>query len=215
MHIAGNQIVPFLVALSFAAGLNVYATTGTLGLLGRFGLVALPPGLDVLSNRWIIGASILCFVIEFFADKVPYFDLVWNVLHTFVRIPVAALLSYRASMALPPEMQWALTALGAGVATIAHSGKTAARTLVSASPEPVTNFGLSSGEDAIAIALVWVATTHPWIAGIVAGSAVILGVICLRWIVVAIRRQMLRWRERRTRQDLQEVPILIPRSHPD
>ncbi len=183
-----NSLVPFLVALSFAAGLNVYATTGTLGLLGHMGWVTLPPGLDVLANRWVITASVACFALEFFADKIPYFDLVWNVVHTFVRIPVAALLAYRASIAMPPEMQWALTAMAAGVATIAHGSKTAARTLVSASPEPLTNAGLSSGEDVVAIGLAWLATSHPVIAGIAAGVGLVVAVICVRWIVRALRR---------------------------
>jgi hypothetical protein len=183
-----GTLVPFLVALSFAAGLNVYATTGTLGILGRLGWVALPPGLNVLSSRWVVGASVACFAVEFFADKVPYFDLVWNVLHTFVRIPVAALLAYRASIAMPPEMQWALTAMAAGVATVAHGSKTAARTLVSASPEPLTNAGLSSGEDALAIGLAWLATTHPWVAGIAAAAGVAVAAVCARWVARALRK---------------------------
>ena len=190
-----GSLVPFLVALSFAAGLNVYATTGTLGILARLGWVALPPGLDVLANRWVIGASVACFALEFFADKIPYFDLVWNVVHTFVRIPVAALLAYRSSIALPPEMQWALTAMAAGVATVAHGSKTAARTLVSASPEPLTNAGLSSGEDVVAIGLAWLATTHPLAAGIAAAVAVVLAVMCVRWIVQALRRTWARLRD--------------------
>jgi len=183
-----GSLVPFLVALSFAAGLNVYATTGTLGILGRLGWVTLPPGLDVLASRWVIGASVACFTVEFFADKVPYFDLVWNVLHTFVRIPLAALMAYRASIALPPEMQWALTAMAAAVATVAHGSKTAARTLVTASPEPLTNAGMSSGEDAVAIGLAWLATTHPWVAGIAAASGLVVAVVCVRWVVRALRR---------------------------
>ena len=189
MGLHGSQLIPFLVALSFAAGLNVYATTGTLGLLGWYGVVSLPPGLELLGNVWVIGASLLLFACEFFADKIPYFDLVWNVLHTFVRIPLAALLAYRASMALPPGMQWMLTAVGAGVATVAHGGKTATRTLVSASPEPLTNIGLSSGEDAIAVGLVWLATAHPWVAGAIAGTAAVAGIVCIRWIYVVVRRQ--------------------------
>lgn len=189
-----NSMIPFLIALSFAAGLNVYATTGTLGVLAYFHWVELPPGLDILANRWVILGSVLCFACEFFADKIPYVDLVWNVLHTFVRIPVAALLAYRASMAMPPEMQWALTAVGAGVATVAHSGKTAARTMVSATPEPVTNIGLSSAEDAATIGLVWLATVHPWVAGGIAAVALVIAVVCVRWIVGMLRRQLARLR---------------------
>jgi hypothetical protein len=183
-----SSLVPFLVALSFAAGLNVYATTGTLGILDRLGWVALPPGLDGLANRWVIAASVACFTLEFFADKVPYLDLVWNVVHTFIRIPVAALLAYRSSIVLPPEMQWALTAMAIGVATVAHGSKTAARTLISASPEPLTNAGLSSGEDVVAIGLAWIATTHPLVAGIAAGLGVVISLVCVRWVLRALRR---------------------------
>ncbi len=191
-----NSLLPFLIALSFAAGLNVYATTGTLGILASLHWVVLPPGLDVLANRWVIAGSVLCFAVEFFADKIPYVDLVWNVVHTFVRIPVAALLAYRATIALPPEAQWALTAMGAGIATVAHGGKTAARGLVSASPEPVTNVGLSSGEDVVAIGLVWLATWHPWVAGGLATAAVVLALVFVRWMVVMVRGQLGRLRSR-------------------
>jgi ABC-type Co2+ transport system permease subunit len=192
MDVTANSLVPFLVAVSFAAGLNVYATTGALGLLSHFRLVELPPGLDVLGNRWVIAASLLCFACEFFADKIPYVDLVWNIVHTFVRIPVAAVLAYRASMGLPPEMRWAAAALGAGVATVAHTSKIAARTLVSASPEPATNIGLSSGEDAVTIGLVWLATKHPWAAGAAAGVLLLTAVMFARWIVRVLRRQIQR-----------------------
>src|SRR5689334_3972661 len=83
-----------LVAISFAAGLNTYATIGTLGVLGRTGALALPPGLHILTSWYVIAASLALFAVEFFADKVPAFDLVWNALHTFVRVPVAALVAW-------------------------------------------------------------------------------------------------------------------------
>ena len=189
-----NSLVPFLIALSFAAGLNLYATTGTLGLLGCFHWIVLPHGLEILANRWVVAASLLCFACEFFADKIPYVDLVWNFLHTFVRVPVAALLAWRASAGFSPEMQWALAAMGGGVASIAHGGKTAARTLVSASPEPFTNIGLSSSEDLIAIGLVWLATWHPWIAGSLASAALLLAIVSIRWIVLRIGHLLNGWR---------------------
>ncbi len=214
MSATANSLIPFLVALSFAAGLNVYATTGTLGVLSYFHLVELPPGLDMLANRWVILASLLCFACEFFADKIPYVDLVWNVLHTFVRIPVAALLAYRASMAFPPEVQWVLAAMGAGIATVAHGGKTAARTLVSASPEPVTNIGLSSVEDALAIALVWLATKHPWAAGVAAGILLLTAVVCARWIFRVIGRQLKRIRRHWDQAGKFHASGLSPRNHP-
>ena len=109
-----------LVAISFAAGLNVYATVATLGLLARFELLPLPDSLHGLENWWIIAASIVLFVIEFFADKVPAFDLIWSALHTFVRVPIAALLAYAATSHLSPEKQLFATALGGIIATAAR-----------------------------------------------------------------------------------------------
>ena len=91
MKISGDQIVAAVVATSFAAGLNLYATVATLGLLARAGVLALPPALEILTSWWVIGISGALFAIEFFADKIPAFDLVWNTLHTFIRVPVAAL----------------------------------------------------------------------------------------------------------------------------
>src|SRR5579863_6880977 len=105
MRIPGSELVALLVAVSFAAGLNVYATVATLGLLAHTGWLALPPTLALLGNWWIIGASAVLFAIEFFADKIPAFDLIWNALHTFIRIPIAALLAYRATAGLSPQEQ--------------------------------------------------------------------------------------------------------------
>ncbi|MGA7290947.1 MAG: DUF4126 domain-containing protein, partial [Terriglobales bacterium] len=87
MKFAGPELVGLIVAVSFAAGLNVYATVATLGLLARAGVLDLPSGLHLLSNWWVIGASSALFAVEFFADKIPAFDLFWNALHTFVRVP--------------------------------------------------------------------------------------------------------------------------------
>src|SRR5215469_7130261 len=89
-----HEIAAALVAISFAAGINVYAT---LALLAHTGVIPLPPSLHMVGSWWVIGASAALFLVEFFADKVPAFDLVWNALHTFVRVPVAALLAYGAT----------------------------------------------------------------------------------------------------------------------
>ena len=130
----------------------------------------------------MIGASGALFAIEFFADKIPAFDLVWNTLHTFIRVPVAALLAYRATSALSPWEQMAATAAGGLIAFAAHGGKTAARAAVTASPEPFSNAALSLGEDGLAIFLTWFATRHPyWAAGIV-GFLLVMIVILARWV---------------------------------
>jgi uncharacterized protein DUF4126 len=102
MKFGGTELVGLIVAVSFAAGLNVYATVATLGLLTHAGLLDLPSGLHLLSSWWVIAASGALFAVEFFADKIPAFDLFWNALHTFVRVPVAALIAYGATSQLSP-----------------------------------------------------------------------------------------------------------------
>jgi len=184
----GSELVGLIVAMSFAAGLNVYATVATLGLLAHTRLLELPSGLHLLTSWWVIGAAIALFAIEFFADKIPAFDLFWNALHTFVRIPVAALMAYGASSHLSPEMQLAATLAGGMIALAAHGGKTAARVAVTPSPEPVSNFALSAGEDTVAVFLTWLATQHPLAAAGIAAAFLIVIVFMTRWIVRTIVR---------------------------
>jgi hypothetical protein len=184
---SAGSIVAVLIAVSFAAGLNVYATVAALGLLARFHVVTLPPGLHALENNWVIGASLVLFVVEFWGDKVPAFDLVWNALHTFVRVPVAALLSYFAASPLSPEMKLLCTLLGALIALAAHGGKTAARAAVTPSPEPLSNISLSLGEDIVAIALTWLATKHPYAAAAIALAGVALVILLLRMVIRSLR----------------------------
>lgn len=182
-----NEIAAALVAISFAAGLNVYATLATLGLLAHAGLLPLPAPLHLLTNWWVIGASIALFLLEFFADKIPAFDLVWNALHTFIRVPVAALLAYGATSQLSPEKQLLATLLGGAIALAAHGGKTAIRAAVTPSPEPLSNIGLSLGEDALAIFLTWFATQHPYLAAALALCFLLIIVMLVRWVVRALR----------------------------
>jgi uncharacterized membrane-anchored protein len=176
-----------LVATSFAAGLNVYATVATLGLLARFDVLPLPGSLHILENWWIIAASVVLFVIEFFADKVPAFDLIWSALHTFVRVPIAALLAYAATSHLSPGKQLLATLLGGLIALAAHGGKTAVRAAVTPSPEPVSNISLSLGEDAMAIFLTWFATQNPFSAAAIVLVLLVIIVILVRWVVRALR----------------------------
>jgi hypothetical protein len=183
-----SSIAALIVAASFAAGLNVYATVATLGLLARFDWVTLPTGLHALSSPWVIAVSSLLFAVEVFADKIPAFDLVWNAAHTFIRVPVAALLAYQAASQLSPEMKLLAAVAGATIAAIAHTSKTAARALVTPSPEPVSNIALSASEDVAAISLTWLATHHPYAAAGIATVAIVLLLLSLRWIVVRLKR---------------------------
>jgi hypothetical protein len=187
LKIPPGELFALLVAIGFAAGLNLYATVAVLGLLARFGHLPLPPGLQLLEGWPVIVACIGLFAVEFFADKIPAFDLIWNALHTFIRVPVAGLLAYRATSQLSPEHQLLATLLGAAVALVAHGGKTAARAAVTPSPEPLSNITLSLGEDVLAIGLAWLATRHPYVAGSLAAVFVVTIVLLARWVIRAMR----------------------------
>jgi len=188
VRLPANELVALLVAVSFAAGLNVYATVATLGLLARAGLLPLPAQLHLLESWWIVAASVTLFAIEFFADKVPAFDLVWNALHTFIRVPVAALLAYGATSQLSPEKQLLAALLGGLIALASHGGKTAVRAAVTPSPEPVSNISLSLGEDALAIFLTWFATRHPYSAAAIVIALLATIVVLVRWVIRALKR---------------------------
>ena len=187
LQIPAAELFALLVAIGFAAGLNLYATVAVLGLLARFGHLPLPLGLQLLESWPVIGASTALFAIEFFADKVPAFDLIWNALHTFIRVPVAGLIAYRATSQLSPEHQLLAAVLGGAVALIAHGGKTAARAAVTPSPEPISNISLSVGEDVLAIGLTWLAARHPYIAGALALAFVVVIVALVRLVIRALR----------------------------
>src|SRR6201984_1361713 len=142
LKIPPAELFALLAAIGFAAGLNLYATVAVLGLLARFRPLPVPPGRQLLAGWPVIVASLTLFILEFFADKVPAFDLIWNALHTFIRIPVAALLAYLASSHLSPGLQLASAAAGGLIAFAAHGGKTALRAAVTPSPEPFSNMAL-------------------------------------------------------------------------
>jgi hypothetical protein len=187
LQIPPGELFALLAAIGFAAGLNLYATVAVLGVLARFGHLPLPSGLQLLETWPVIAASAALFAIEFFADKIPAFDLIWNALHTFIRVPVAGLLAYQATSQLSPEKQLLATLLGAGAALAAHGGKTAARAAVTPSPEPFSNISLSLGEDVLALGLTWLATRHPYLAGALVAFLVIIIAILARWVIRALR----------------------------
>jgi hypothetical protein len=192
MSFSPSNITALVVAASFAAGLNIYATVLTLGILARTQWVALPPGLDSLGHTWVLVVCGIMFAIEFVADKIPGFDVIWNALHTVVRIPIAALVAYHASSQLSPQMQILATSIGAAVALASHGSKTALRAAVTSSPEPVSNIALSTSEDAAAIGLTWFATHHPVLGASIALVCLVAAIFAARALLKAIQRP-LRW----------------------
>lgn len=182
-----GRLTALLVAVSFAAGLNLYITVAVLGLLSHFHALTLPPGLSVLDHTWVIVLAIALTIIEAFADKIPYFDLVWNAVHTFIRIPAAAILAYQATNTLSPTEHALVTIAAAAIAGIAHTAKTSARVAVSATPEPFSNAILSTGEDLSAAGVTWLATMHPYIGGGIAIAALIVIVLMVRKLMKGVR----------------------------
>ena len=158
-----NPLETLALALGtgFSSGLNLYATVATLGLLQRFGIIHLPQPLQVVAHPWVLGISVALYLVEFFADKVPYVDTLWDTIHTFVRPPAAAVLAYAAAGAAPPEWRWGAALLAGGVALTSHGTKASARAAVNSSPEPFSNWALSFGEDLLAVWLRWLASVHP------------------------------------------------------
>jgi hypothetical protein len=176
----------------FSSGLNLYATVATLGLLQHFGVLHLPPGLQVLAHPWVVGVAIALYLIEFLADKIPYLDTIWDAIHTLIRPPAAALLTYAAAGAAPAEWRWAAALLAGGVALTSHGTKASARAAVNTSPEPFSNWILSFGEDILAVWLTWMATAHPLATTVIVAALVALSIFLLYHLFRFARRALRR-----------------------
>ena len=136
---------------AWVSGLNLYACVATLGLLSRFTHLELPGELHALTSWWVIGVAVALYVVEFVADKVPWIDSTWDVIHTFIRVPAGAVLAAAAFGDFDRSIQVIALLLGGGLALSSHGTKAATRAVLNASPEPVTNFVASIVEDVIAI----------------------------------------------------------------
>jgi hypothetical protein len=145
----------------FSSGLNLYATIATLGILQRLGIMHLPPSLQVLSHPWVLGVATALYLLEFFADKIPYLDTLWDSIHTFIRPPAAAVLAYAAAGSAGTEWRWIAALLAGSVALTSHSTKASARAAINTTPEPFSNWFLSFGEDVLAVWLTWMGSVHP------------------------------------------------------
>jgi hypothetical protein len=183
----GDELSAFLMVVCFTAGINAYATIVMLGLLSHAEVLTLPAGLQLVSSWYVIGICGALFLVDFVGDKVPVFDLLWNLMHTFVRIPVAAVLAYGATSQLPEWERLLATLLGALIALAAHGGKTAARAAATHSPEPISNIALSLSEDAAVAFLLWYATHHPYAAASIVSLALVLIALLARGVLLALR----------------------------
>ena len=168
------QSLGFALGTSFASGLNVYATVAAAGLFQRFGVIDLPPSLDILAHPLIIGIAATMFVVEFIADKIPLVDSAWDAVHTFIRPPAAMLIAWSAFGDVSEVWKLGAALIAGSVALTSHGAKASARAAANTSPEPFSNWILSFAEDAVAITLAWMAAEYPLLT---AGIVVVLVVI--------------------------------------
>src|ERR687898_169427 len=192
------ETLGFALGTSFASGLNLYATVAAVGLFERFGIVSLPEPLAVLAHPVVLGVAITLFLVEFIADKIPYVDSVWDALHTFIRPPAAAIISYSAFAGEGVPEQWKLAAalLAGSVALTSHGAKASTRAAANASPEPVSNWALSLFEDGLVVFLVWMAAEYPLLTAGIVVVLLILAVLLIRKLWKFSRQLADRFRKR-------------------
>ncbi len=173
---------------AWTSGINLYATVTVLGLLQKFEFTKLPMGLTALDSWWVIGIGGFLFLVEFFADKIPYLDSVWDVIHTFIRIPAGAVMAYAATNQMDPTVSTIATLLGGGLALSSHGTKAALRATANLSPEPVSNWALSLIEDVVAIGGTVLAVFAPILILIVLGIFILFFLWFVPKVFRAIRR---------------------------
>lgn len=147
--------------LGWASGIRLYATVFLVGALAHLGYLQLPESLAVLSHPYLIGLSGLLLVVEFIADKSPLIDSAWDSIHTFIRIPAGALLAMGAINSADPVVAASVALLGGTLAGGTHLAKSGARALINTSPEPVSNWAASFGEDGLVAVGLWLMFSHP------------------------------------------------------
>ena len=181
------------MGFSFAAGINLYATVAILGLATRFGWVDLPPQFRVFDNDIVIGVAIVLYVVEFFADKIPWVDSVWDAIHTAIRPVGGAVIAVATLGDASPTVQGLVALLGGTLAAGTHLTKAGTRAAANTSPEPFSNWILSISEDLFVVGLGALALKYPLAAAVVVIVGVVLMVVFATWIVRALRR---RWTAR-------------------
>lgn len=181
------------MGFSFAAGINLYATVAILGLASRYNWVTLPEQFRAFDNDFIIATAIGLFVIEFIADKIPWFDSVWDAIHTAVRPIGGALIAVTTLGDASPTMEAFIALMGGGVAASTHFSKAGTRAIANTSPEPFSNWFLSIAEDGFVIGLSLIALKYP----LLAAAIVIVGLIMIAIFAAVFVRAIRRWMERR------------------
>ncbi|MDZ4100332.1 MAG: DUF4126 domain-containing protein [Hydrogenophaga sp.] len=181
------ELLALAGALGWASGFRLYAVVFLVGAAGALGWMELPAGLQVLQHPALLGASGFMLFVEFFADKIPVVDSLWDMVNSVVRIPAGAALAAGVFGADSGAMALAAALLGGSLAATSQAAKTTTRAAINASPEPFSNIAMSLVEDGLVVGAVWLATNHP-----VAFGVLLLITVVLMWIVTWMLFQFLR-----------------------
>lgn len=185
------QGLALAAGLAWASGIRLYAAIFIVGLCGRLELVHLPAHLQLLEHNAVLAASGIMLLVEFLADKVPGFDSVWDTIHTFIRIPIGALLAWGAMGDAAPDVQVAAAIIGGFITGGTHAFKMGTRAAVNTSPEPFSNWTMSFGEDGLLLGGLWLVFQHPLVFLIVLATFLVL----LIWLLPKLFRLLRRvWR---------------------
>lgn len=185
------QLLVIAAALGWASGLRLYAVVFLTGLAGALGWVQLPPGLAVLQSPLMLGASGLMLCIEFFVDKIPGVDSLWDLVHTLVRIPAGAALAAAVFGADPSGWALAAALMGGTLAATSHVAKATTRAALNASPEPFSNIAMSLLGDTLVPASLWLSWAHPfWFFGALAVALAVM--VALIWVFARVLRGLAR-----------------------
>ena len=179
-------LLALAAGLGWASGLRLYTTLFVIGLAGKLGWVVLPGGLRLLEHPWVLGAAAVMLLLEFFADKIPLLDSVWDTVHTFVRIPAGAALAAMVFGGQGLEWQTAMAMLGGTLAAGTHFTKAGTRAMINASPEPFTNIAASFGEDVVVLTGLWLMFAHP----LLMLAALVLLVVLIIWLLPILWRSI-------------------------
>jgi hypothetical protein len=193
--LSAPHLLALAAALGWASGIRLYLAVFLTGLAGYFGLIDLPSGLQVLQHpALLIASGFMCFV-EFFADKIPYVDTVWDTVHTVIRIPAGAALAAGALGADNQTMGWIAALLGGSLAATSHAAKLTTRAAVNTSPEPFSNLGVSLFEDGFVVFMLWLSATHPALFALALALSLVVSVAVMVVLFKFLRAAAIRIRD--------------------
>jgi hypothetical protein len=182
------EALSLAMGTAWTSGINLYATVAALGLAGRLEMIQLPQSLELLTHPIVIAVACIMYAIEFFADKIPYVDNGWDVLHTFIRVPAGAILAARSLGDMSPALELAALLAGGSIALAAHGTKATTRLAINSSPEPFSNWLASFVEDVAVLGGIWIIFNHPWLMLVL----VLIFLALMVWLVPKIFRLAMR-----------------------